>query len=477
MTRLFLPLVIERLFLDLGSLVLPLHRSQHSPAAVEPLELRQDRFLNEVGELFDDEAALERVFVLVQPELLVDDQLYCQRPAHRLLRRRGDRLVVSIGVKAVGVVIERIESLKSGADVVEADLLCMQRPPGGLDVVLELLRPLVAAVAVSDRLRPDTTGDTTDDRVFSIDPVGEEEGEIGTEVVDVHTSGQVVLHVRESVGQGEGEVSDCIRAGLGHVIPAYRDRVEVPDVFVDEVLLDVAHHSQRELSGEDAGVLGLVLLEDVGLNRSPNPGHGFGLDPFIDICGQHLITGDPKQPQPQSLVPAGQIALVCRSGAIAVDLVDPRLHLIPEVVLGDIGLTSLIDRSVHEEGEDHRRRPVDGHRHRRGRIGEVEPGIELLRIVEGGDRDPRVADLAVDVGTLVGVLAVEGHRVEGCGQALGRHALGQVVETSVGLLGRTFPSEHPCRVLFGPLEWENARRIGEFAGYVLLKQPLQPVAP
>jgi hypothetical protein len=35
-----------------------------------------------------------------------------------------------------------------------------------------------------------------------------------------------------------------------------------------KILLDVAHHPQRELGREDAGVLRLILLQDVGLHRA-----------------------------------------------------------------------------------------------------------------------------------------------------------------------------------------------------------------
>ena len=38
--------------------------------------------------------------------------------------------------------------------------------------------------------------------------------------------------------------------------------------MLDEPLLDVGHHPEGELGGEDAGVLALVLLEDVGLHRA-----------------------------------------------------------------------------------------------------------------------------------------------------------------------------------------------------------------
>src|SRR5256885_6087227 len=38
----------------------------------------------------------------------------------------------------------------------------------------------------------------------------------------------------------------------------------------DEVFLDVAHHLEGELGREDAGVLPLVLLEDIRLHRAAN---------------------------------------------------------------------------------------------------------------------------------------------------------------------------------------------------------------
>ena len=38
----------------------------------------------------------------------------------------------------------------------------------------------------------------------------------------------------------------------------------------DEKLLDIAHHLQGEFDGEDAGVLALVLFQDIGLHRTAN---------------------------------------------------------------------------------------------------------------------------------------------------------------------------------------------------------------
>jgi hypothetical protein len=52
------------------------------------------------------------------------------------------------------------------------------------------------------------------------------------------------------------------------VVAADADAVEVADLLLDEVLLHIAHQAQRELGAEDAGVLRLVFLEDVGLHRA-----------------------------------------------------------------------------------------------------------------------------------------------------------------------------------------------------------------
>src|SRR3546814_16293529 len=46
------------------------------------------------------------------------------------------------------------------------------------------------------------------------------------------------------------------------------------DLVLDEPLLDVGHHPQAELGGEQAGVLTLVLLEDVCLHGAADVGQG-----------------------------------------------------------------------------------------------------------------------------------------------------------------------------------------------------------
>src|SRR6185295_11503713 len=86
------------------------------------------------------------------------------------------------------------------------------------------------------------------------------------------------------------------------------------------------------------------------------------------------------------------------------------------------------------------------------------------------------ADLSVDVGTLVRVLAVERDGVERGRQSLGGLTSGQHVEALVGLLGRAFAGEHPLRQFLVALEREDARRVRELSRHVLGEAPQQAIA-
>ena len=97
-------------------------------------------------------------------------------------------------------------------------LLGVQRAARGLDVVLELLAALVGAVLVAHGDGPDAPGHAAEDGVLGIQAVGEEKGEVGGEVVDVHAAAQVVLHEGETVGQGEGQLRDRVGPRLGDVV-------------------------------------------------------------------------------------------------------------------------------------------------------------------------------------------------------------------------------------------------------------------
>ena len=163
---------------------------------------------------------------------------------------------------------------------------------------------------------------------------------------------EVVLDEGEAVGQREGQLGDRVGARLGDVVAADRHRVEVPHLVVDEVLLDVAHQAQRELGREDAGVLGLVLLEDVGLHGAAHGGQRLGLDARVDLRRQHLVAGDAQQQQAQAVVAVGQRARVRRARVAA------RLRqsapifastCVGQSLRADVLLAALVDGRVQEE--------------------------------------------------------------------------------------------------------------------------------
>ena len=104
------------------------------------------------------------------------------------------------------------------------------------------------------------------------------EPEVGV-VADVRLAG-VHPHAHADLDAlGQAVAGEGLLRGDG--CPGSRARIleddeELVAAVVDEVLLDVSHHFQRELGGEDAGVLALILLEDVGLHRAAHPLHHLG---------------------------------------------------------------------------------------------------------------------------------------------------------------------------------------------------------
>lgn len=473
-----LVLVVQRLFLDLAALVHGVHGAQHAAALADGFELPVDGLFHQVGQLVDDEAALPGVLAEVQPQLLVDDHLDGHGAAHAVFGGRGDGLVEGVGVQAVAVVEQRVQGLQRGADVVELDLLRVQAAAAGLDVVLHHLAAFVAAIALAHGARPDAAGHAADDGVLRVHAVGEEEAQVGREVVDLHAPRQVVLDDGEAVAQGEGELADRVRPGLGDVVAGDGHRVEVADLVVHEVLLDVAHHAQGELGAEDAGVLGLVLFEDVGLDGAAHGGQRLGLDAGVGVGVHQLVAGHAEEGQAQPVAALGEVAVVAGAFPALEEGVDPALGVLPAGVVGlEMFLHLLVDGGVHEQREDDRCRAVDSHRHAGGGRAQVEAGIELLHVVQGGDVDAGVADLAEDVGALGRVFAVEGHAVEGGGQARGGLAGAEVVEAAVGALGRAFAGEHADGVFAGAAVGVDAAGVGVAAGQVLLAQEGEQFAP
>ncbi len=193
---------------------------------------------------------------------------------------------------------------------------------------------------------------------------------------------------------------------------------------------------------------------------------------------EQLVARHAEQAEARAVVVRRQLALVGRPRPVAGTA---RRSSAPPPPTGpwlaQVLLDALVDRGVHEHREDHRRRAVDRHRHRGRRRAEIEARVELLHVVERRDRDAGVADAAVDVRTLVRVLAVQRRRIEGRREARGAVPARDVMEAAVGALGRTLAREHARRVLFLAAVRVDARRVGKLPRQVLLQQERQLLAP
>ncbi len=165
-----------------------------------------------------------------------------------------------------------------------------------------------------------------------------------------------------------------------------RDGVVVAHAAIDERLLDVAHEAERELGREDAGVLGLVLLEDVGLHGAADGAERLGLDAVVVVCAEQsppdeVGAGDAEHPEAEAVVPGGhRLRRAGRSEGDVGRAVIPEpsrdvgVDGLPPFRLAEVLLDLLVDGRVHEQGEQHRRRAVD--RHRDGRRGRAEVEAE-----------------------------------------------------------------------------------------------------
>ena len=427
-------LIVHRFVLNLASLVHGLHRPEHTATTGNRFEFLKHGFLYEVGQFVHDVSALHRVLRLGPAALLVDDQLNRQGAAHRFFGGGGDGLVVGVGVEGVGVVLNRQKGLQGRSDVVEVDLLGVKAASTRLNVVLEFLTALVGPVHVAHGDRPNAACDAADDRVFRIEPVGEEEGKVRCELVDVHASAAVVLHVGEPVGECQRELRDGVGARLSDVVARNGHGVVVANAVVDVVLLHVAHEFERKGRGEDAGVLRLVFLENVGLDRPSDRLQGSCLDFSVGGSVHHFVASSSHGGQTKSVVAFGEFASVGRV---------KQLHRL--ALLDQVGFHLLVDGSVEEEGENDGRWPVDGHRDRGVGVAQIKAGVEPLGVVGRGDGNTGIADLAPNVRAASGVPSVERDRVKGRGKTNVVLALAQVVEAAVGALGLAFTCKHAGR--------------------------------
>ena len=136
--------------------------------------------------------------------------------------------------------------------------------------------------------------------------------------------------------------------------------------MLDEVLLNITHHAHGEFGREDAGVLSLILLENIGLHRAADLAQCVGLDAGVGVGIHQLITADAQQREPRAIVPLRQFTPIDRDVLSGLHLgraqrANTRFGAGPVNALAQMPLDTLVDNSVHEHRQNDRCRPVDGH--------------------------------------------------------------------------------------------------------------------
>jgi hypothetical protein len=116
---------------------------------------------------------------------------------------------------------------------------------------------------------------------------GPEEGEAGSEGVDVHTGVHTGTEVFQAVSQGVRQLNVGCGTGFLHVVARDGDGVELGHVFRG-VLENVGDDLHRKIGRIDIGIPHHEFLEDIVLD---GPGHFFQLgtlfQPGVDVKGQN----------------------------------------------------------------------------------------------------------------------------------------------------------------------------------------------
>ena len=472
-------LVVHRLLLNLASLVHGLHRSEHATALVNAVKFQKNSVFDQVGKLFDDKGTLNRILVFGQAKFLVDNQLNGHRTAHTFFGRSRDCLVVGIGMQRVAVVVDGIQGLQRGSNVVKINLLSVQGPARGLNMVLQHLRPGVRSVLIFHGFSPNPACHASDYGILRVDSVAKEKAQVRAKCVDVHASAEVVLDVGESVGQGECKLRNRVSPRFGNVVATDRHRVEIPHLAVNEVGLHVTHQAKRKFGAENAGVLRLILLENVRLNRSPHLIQSLILDGRIDLCRQHFVARNAEEHEAQSVVTLRQRAVVARTNLTLGFVLGLQnlLYLRLKAMKLNVLLALLVDRGIQEKSEHHRGGPVNGHGHRGGGVAEIKSAVQALCVVEAADRNPGVAELSINIGAATWVASIKCYRIKSSRKPFGRRAQRHIVKALIGPLWTSLAGKHARWILALALKGVQSCRVGEHAWYILLKLPAKNITP
>ncbi len=250
-----------------------LDRLDHPAELVDPLEVLVAELLHPVGQRLDEVGAAERVDRVHHAGLVGDDLLRAQRDPDRRPPSGAQAPRRSCSCAATG---SRPSTPASASIAVRTMLLsgccAVSDTPGGLRVEAHPPRlRLFGPERVPELARPDPPRrPVLRDLLEEVDLRVEEERQARGEVVDVDAASDRVLDVRQAVFQSEGQLLCRRRSRLTDVVAA--DAHRMPARHPLRAPLDhVGHQPHRGVDREAPFLLRDVLLEDVGLDRPPEP--------------------------------------------------------------------------------------------------------------------------------------------------------------------------------------------------------------
>ena len=206
-----------------------------------------------------------------------------ERDADRFLGRQAERLVEGVRVQRLRPAKHRGERFDRGADDVVLRLLRGERRAHGLRVEAEReSRRRLRSITVAHDAGPQAARSAELRDLLEEGGVGgEEKGELGREPIDLETSLDRRVDVRDRIGEREGELLHRVGARLTDVVAADRDRVPARQLR-GGVRDEISCQAHRRTRREDVRPARDVLLEDVVLRRAADT---LGRDPLTPAHG------------------------------------------------------------------------------------------------------------------------------------------------------------------------------------------------
>ena len=305
----------------------------------------------------------------------------------------------------------------------------MKRTTWRLNMIFELLASWVSRVTISHSRCPNTSCHSPHHRVLRVHAVRKEEWQIRRKIVNIHASGQISLHKGKTVRQCKGQLRNRISPCFCNMVSRDWDWIEISNGLIDKILLHITHHTQTKLGRKNTSVLPLIFLKNIGLYRPSHSAQSISAQPLIFV-----IIG------------------------LTLMLTSKLIHL-------------LVNGGIKKHSQHCWCRTIYCHRHRCPRVTEIKPIIECLHVIQGTDRNPRIAHFSINIRTLTWIPPIECDWVKGGRQSFRFTVFRKSFKSPISFKRIPLTSEHSSWVFSLTLKWENARRVRKFTRKIIQHQP------